>query len=55
MLEMPELFQVVEILNRYLTLIADYILKNGGTLDEVHLYCFHRHRRFSSGISLIPS
>lgn len=26
--------QVVEILNRYLTLIADCILKNGGTLDK---------------------
>ena len=34
MSEMLEPPQVVEILNRYLTLIADCILKNGGTLDK---------------------
>lgn len=34
MSEALEAPQVVEILNRYLTLIADCILKNGGTLDK---------------------
>jgi len=34
MSEMLEPPQVVEILNRYLTLISDCILKNGGTLDK---------------------
>lgn len=34
MSELLEPGQVVEILNRYLTLISDCILKNGGTLDK---------------------